>query len=74
MPADTPTPDWSTPKAIRAEDRDGRVERGELDKRAIPDELAKLAKSTHDSEGLERLDGLEQLIRERLGAVAGGAA
>jgi hypothetical protein len=69
MPSGTPSPDWSTPKAIRswAEDRAGRVERGELDQRVIPHELAKLAKATHDTELLEKLDGLEAMIRARVG-------
>lgn len=73
MPADTPPPDWSTPKAIRAwlEDRAGRIERGELDQRVVPAKLAEIAKATHDSEAMERLDGLEALIRGRL--LAGGA-
>jgi hypothetical protein len=68
MPADSPSPDWSTPKAIRAwaEDRAGRVERGELDQRVIPHELAKLAKATHDTELLAKLDDLEGLLRQRL--------
>jgi len=68
LPPGTPDPDWSSPKAIRAwlEDRAGRIERGELDKRVVPSDLAKLAKETHDSEALEKLDGLERLIRERL--------
>ncbi len=68
MPPGTPNPDWSSPKAIRAwlEDRAGRIERGELDKRAVPADLAKLAKETHDAEALEKLDGLEALIRSRL--------
>jgi hypothetical protein len=72
MPPDTPTPDWSTPKSIRAwaEDRAGRVERGQLDQKHIPHELAKLAKATHDTELLERLDSLEAMLRGRLG---GGA-
>jgi hypothetical protein len=68
MPEGSPSPDWSTPKAIRAwaEDRGGRVERGELDKRVVPQELAMLAKQTHDSELLAKLDDLELLIRARL--------
>jgi hypothetical protein len=68
MPAGSLTPDWSTPKAIRAwaEDRGGRVERGELDKRVVPQELAMLAKQTHDTELLAKLDDLELLIRARL--------
>src|SRR5690349_18339226 len=69
MPEGSPAPDWSTPKAIRAwaEDRAGRVERGELDKRLVPQELAQLAKATHDSELLAKLDDLELLIRARTG-------
>lgn len=68
MPPDTPTPDWSSPKAIRAwlEDRAGRIERGELDQRVVPAKLAEIAKATHDSEALEKLDGLDALIRGRL--------
>jgi len=68
MPSDTPTPDWSTPKAIRGwlEDRAGRIERGELDQRVVPAKLAEIAKATHDSEALEKLDGLEALIKGRL--------
>jgi hypothetical protein len=68
MAPGTPAPDWSTPKAIRAwlEDRAGRIERGELDARAVPSELAKIAKSTHDTEAIERLDSLEALIRQRM--------
>ena len=69
MPPGSPDPDWSTPKAIRAwaEDRGGRVERGELDLRRIPQELAKLARATHEIELLTKLDDLEGLIRRRLG-------
>ncbi len=71
MPSDTPNPDWSSPKAIRswAEDRAGRVERGELDGKvmSMPVKLSEVAKSTHDSEALEKLGELEQLIRARLG-------
>lgn len=73
MPAETPDPDWSSPKAIRKwlEERAGLIERGELDKQALPADLAKLAKETHDAEALEKLDGLERLIKERL---LGGSA
>src|SRR5215831_2590113 len=48
MPLDTPTPDWSTPKAIRAwaEDRAGRVERVVLGGQLVPTKLAEIAKST----------------------------
>jgi hypothetical protein len=72
MPAGTPNPDWSTPKAIRAwlEDRAGRIERLELDQRNVPYKLAEIAKATHDSEALEKLGELEQLIRARLGSNA----
>src|SRR5262249_34005081 len=68
MPASTPNPDWSTPKALRAwlEDRAGRQERGELDLPAIPLKLAEIARATHNDEALEKLDGLEALIRQRL--------
>src|SRR5262245_52019632 len=59
MPSDTPSPDWSSPKAIRAwaEDRAGRIERGELDGRvmSMPVKLSEVAKATHDSEALEKL-------------------
>lgn len=70
MPEGTPDPDWSSPKAIRAylSDRAGRIERGELDPKAVPVKLAELAKATHDSEALEKLGELEQLIRARLGS------
>lgn len=71
MPSDTPSPDWSSPKAIRAwaEDRAGRIERGELDGKVMtaPIKLSEVAKATHDSEALEKLGELEQLIRARLG-------
>ena len=68
MPAATPNPDWSSPKALRAwlEDRAGRVERGEIDQPAVPVKLAEIARATHNDEALEKLDGLERLIRERL--------
>ena len=60
--------DWSTPKALRAwlEDRAGRVERGELDLPAVPTKLAEIARATHNDEALEKLDGLEALIKQRL--------
>ena len=74
MPSDTPPPDWSSPKAIRtwAEDRAGRIERGELDGRvmAMPVKLSEVAKATHDTEAMEKLGELEQLIRARLGTGA----
>lgn len=68
MPASTQNPDWSTPKALRAwlEDRAGRVERGELDLPAVPVKLAEIARATHNDEALEKLDGLEALIKNRL--------
>ena len=68
LPPSEPDPDWSSPKAIRAylERRGGMIERGEIDKRVVPVDLAKLAKETHDAEALEKLDGLERLIKERL--------
>ena len=71
MPPDSPDPDWSTPKALRAwaEQQAGAVERGELDKRVVPQELARLARETHEVEKLEEL-GLEiaaikQALRDR---------
>jgi hypothetical protein len=68
MPADTPTPDLSNSKAVRAyiEDRLGRIERGELDKRAVDTNLVGIARQTHQDELLEKLDGLEALIKSRL--------
>ncbi len=68
LPPGTPDPDWSSSKAIRTwlEQRAGMIERAELDPRVVPIKLAELAKQTHDSEALERLDGLERLIKERL--------
>lgn len=68
MPVNTLNPDWSTPKALRAwlEDRAGRVERGELDLPAVPVKLAEIARATHNDEALEKLDGLEALMRSRL--------
>src|SRR5262245_3542984 len=63
MPVGSANPDWSSVQAIRAwaEERAGRVERGELDARAVPHELAKLAKATFDAEAQERL--LDALLR-----------
>jgi len=68
MPANTPIPDWSTPKALRAwlEDRAGRIERGEIDPPAVPVKLAEIARATHTDEALERLDSIEALIKARL--------
>jgi hypothetical protein len=68
MPDGTPDPDWSSPKALRAwlEDRGGRVERGELDLPAVPTKLAEIARGTYTDEALEKLDGLEALIKGRL--------
>jgi hypothetical protein len=68
VPAGSADPDFSSPKSIRAwcESRAGMVERGELDKRVVPDKLTHLAKATHDSELLAKLDDLELLIRARL--------
>jgi hypothetical protein len=66
----TADPDFSSTKAIRAwcETRAGMVERGELDQRVVPDKLAALAKATHDTDALDKLGELEQLIRARLGS------
>jgi len=68
LPVGTPDPDFSSPKAIRAwlEQRAGQIERLEVDPRVVPIKLAELAKQTHDAEALEKLDGLERLIKERL--------
>ena len=68
MPSDSLDPDFSSPKSIRAwcESRAGLVERGQLDQRRLPVELAKLARATHEIELLSRLDDLEGLIRRRL--------
>src|SRR5262245_56328717 len=70
MPADSANPDWSSVQAIRAwaEERAGRVERGELDARAVPHELAKLAKATCDAEAQQ------QLVDALLSLEKGGAA
>ena len=71
MPAGTPDPDWSSPKALRAwaEQRAGAVERGELDKRVVPQELARLARETHEVEKLEELSAeihaIKQALRDR---------
>lgn len=72
MPPETLNPDWSTPKALRAwlEDRAGRIERGEIDPPAVPTKLAEIARGTHTDEALEKLDGIEALIRARLGGAA----
>lgn len=68
MPPDTSDPDWSTPKALRAwaEQRAGAVERGELDKKRIPSELARLATETHEVEKLEELSADIVLIKQAL--------
>jgi hypothetical protein len=71
MPPDSPDPDWSTPKALRAwaEQRAGAIERGELDKKVIPQELARLARETHEVEKLEELSAeigaIKQALRDR---------
>jgi len=72
MPEDTPTPDLSSPKAVRGyiEDRLGRIERGELDKRAIDTNLVGIARQTHTDEMLEKLESIEALIRARLAGSA----
>jgi len=68
MPQGTADPDWSSRKSILAylQDRGGRQERGELNPAVIPYKLAELARSLHADEALEKLDGIEQLIRARL--------
>ena len=55
MAPETPCPDWSTATAIRqwAQDRGGRVERGELDQRVIPQRLAELAMRSHEVQAQE---------------------
>ena len=71
MPPDSADPDWSTPKALRAwaEQRAGAVERGALDKKVIPAELARLARETHEVEKLDDLSGeiaaIKQALRDR---------
>lgn len=67
MPAGTPTPDLSDSKAIRSyiEDRLGRIERGELDKRAVDTNLVNIARQTHTDELLEKLESIEAILRAR---------
>jgi len=57
MAPETPSPDWSTATAIRqwAQDRGGRVERGELDQRVIPQRLAELATRSQEVQAQENL-------------------
>jgi len=68
MPPDSPDPDWSTPKALRAwaEQRAGAVERGELDRKHIPGDLARLARETHEVEKLEELSAEIHAIKSAL--------
>ena len=76
VPTGTPDPDWSTPKALRAwaEQRAGAVERGELDRKHIPAELARLARETHEVEKLEELGAEIQAIKQALRDRAEGRA
>jgi hypothetical protein len=68
MPPDSPDPDWSSPKALRAwaEQRAGAIERGALDKRVVPQELARLARETHEVEKLEELSAEIHAIKSAL--------
>lgn len=76
MPPDSPDPDWSTPKALRAwaEQRAGAVERGELDRKHIPGDLARLARETHEVEKLEELSAEIHAIKSALRDRAEGRA
>ena len=63
LPPDSPDPDWSSPKALRAwaEQRAGAVERGELDKKVIPEGLARLLEDRGqlDTQHAKEIDSLQ---------------
>jgi hypothetical protein len=76
LPAETPPPDWSSVGMLRkwCEERAGQVEKGLLDKRSLPDMLARLVLETFQVEQLEALALEIQAIKATLRDRAEGRA